>query len=155
MHWRCYHFPTYIILPSIETTSLNTVIWNVLSNEIKIWIHFKLINPLPPPPHIAYLRGTNYSELSNFEHVLIVQSSHRRGLSISVLWTMIIHAKISDQNMPSCKSFLCIEQAHLLFVWKSFWVNVKPLARVDSIINRHLLNLVWKPMLKKGFRCGL
>lgn len=121
----------------------NIVIWNVLKNDIKIWIHFRLSTPF------TYLCWTNYSELSNFDNVPSLQSSHCCGLSIRVLWTMIIHARFLIKTCHHASHFYALNKHNYLCICLEIFLSKwKPLARVDPMINRLLTNWCESPCKK-------
>lgn len=107
----------------------------------EIQIHSRL------SPRIPYLGSTICSELSDFDNVSISQSSHCSGLSISVLWTMIIHARFLIKTCHHASRFYALNKHNNLCIClEIFRSKCKPLARVDPIINRPFNQLVWKPM---------
>lgn len=95
------------------------------------------------------------SELSNFDNVSILLSSHCCGLSISVLWTMIIHARFLIKTCHHASHFYALNKHNYLCICLEIFLSkCKPLARVDPIINRPLTNWCESPCKKSVFRCG-
>lgn len=122
------------------------IIWNVLTNEIEIGICFRLSTPIPL---IFVKQITLNSELSNFDNVSILQSSHCCGLSISVLWTMIIHARFLIKTCHHASHFYALNKHNYLCICLEIFLSkCKPLARVDPIINRPLTNWCESPCKK-------
>lgn len=106
--------------------------------------------------HTAFPCWTTHCELSNFDLVLIVPSSHPCGLSISVLWTMIIHARFLIKTCHHASHFYALNKHNYLCIClEIFRSKCKPLARVNPIINRPLTNFGVKAHVKnKAFGCG-
>lgn len=124
----------------------NLNIWNVLNNETKILIHFKLSTLISL---IFVKQITLNSELSNLYNVSILQSSHCCGLSISVLWTMIIHARFLIKTCHHASHFYALNKHNYLCICLEIFLSkCKPLARVDPIINRPLPNWCESPCKK-------
>lgn len=89
---------------------------------------------------------------------------HCCGLSISVLWTMIIHARFLIKTCHHASHFYALNKHNYLCICLEIFLSkCKPLARVDPIINRPLTNWCESPCkyktkqkikTKKHFWCG-
>lgn len=125
----------------------------MLSDEIQIRIHFWLATPTSL---IFVKQITLNSELSNFDNVSILQSSRCCGLSISVLWTMIIHARFLIKTCHHASHFYALNKHNYLCICLEIFLSkCKPLARVDPIINRPLTNWCESPCKKSIFDVGI
>lgn len=90
-----------------------------------------------------------------FDSVLILQSSHCCGLSISVLWTMVIHARFLIKTCHHASHFYALNKhIYLCICLEIFLSKWKPLAQVDPIINRPITNWCESPC-KKHFDVGI
>lgn len=119
----------------------------------KFWFHFRWSTSISL---IFVKQITLNSELSNFDNDSILQASHCRSLSISVLWTMIIHARFLIKTCHHAShSYALSKHNYLCICLEIFLSKCKPLARVDPIIYRPLTNWCESPCKKKPFHVGI
>lgn len=119
----------------------------------KFWFHFRWSTSISL---IFVKQITLNSELSNFDNDSILQASHCHSLSISVLWTMIIHARFLIKTCHHAShSYALSKHNYLCICLEIFLSKCKPLARVDPIIYRPLTNWCESPCKKKPFNVGI
>ena len=81
-------------------------------------------------------------------------ASLRRGLSISVLWTMIIHARFLIKTCHHASHFYALNKHNYLCICLEIFLSkCKPLARGDPLINRPLTNRC-EAHVEKAFDVG-
>lgn len=123
----------------------------MLRHEIQIRIHFRWSTSISL---IFDKQLTLNSELSNFDNDSVLQWSHCCGLSTSVLWTMIIHARFLIKTCHHASHFYALNKHNYLCICLEIFLSkCKPLARVDPIIYWPLTNWCESPC-KKAFWCG-
>lgn len=87
--------------------------WKSVSYELKIPIHSRWSTPTSL---ILVQQITLSSEFLNFDNVSSSQPSHCCGLSISVLWTMIIHARFLIKTCHHASHFYALNKHNYLCI---------------------------------------
>lgn len=130
----------------------------LLSTETEIW-HFKIccdmrykfwsILDYQPPYHLSLLNKWFWTLSFQILTMTVLQSPHHCGLSIRVLWTMIIHARFLIKTCHHASHFYALNKHNYLCICLEIFLSkCKPLARVDPIIYWPLINWCESPCKK-------